>query len=113
MGDPTDHFVRFSKMMVKPTYNFGIYSTGDIYISPYIPITFGNVKKHTIKEYWEAGLKNIWESQLIQKFASAIRSEYDLCKIYPSVYYDDNIKIDLVENSKQEIEEIYYNIFNN
>jgi MoaA/NifB/PqqE/SkfB family radical SAM enzyme len=109
-GDPVDHIIRFSKFITKPTYTYQIYSTGKIGLTPYFPITFGDVKKHCLNDYWEAGLKNIWEYDIVQRLAKQVRSVADMSKIDPPTYFCKDIEIDLIENTSEEIEQItdYY-----
>lgn len=38
-----------------PQFGLEIRADGSLAVSPYLPIYLGNVRKHTIKEYWDAG----------------------------------------------------------
>lgn len=111
-GDPVDHIVRFSKLVTKPTYSFGIHSTGDISVSPYFPLVVGNIMKHSLEEYWAAGLNKIWEYDLVQKIADQIRCVADMGNIKPLSFYEDSLKIDLVEDDETKIQKLVEDIFN-
>jgi len=102
-GDPVDHIIRFSGHMSKPTFSFQIYSTGKIGVSPYFPVTVGDINRHGLKEYWEAGLNKIWETELIQECAIRIRGIETLGNALPPVYFSDGINIDIIDDSPAEI----------
>jgi Fe-coproporphyrin III synthase len=103
-GDPVDHIIRFSKVMTKPTYSLHIGASGNIYVSPYFPVVVGNVKKHSLHEYWEAGLHKVWELRMIQEIAKQVRAVSHLGKISPPAFFSDELTIDIVEDSDEDIE---------
>jgi MoaA/NifB/PqqE/SkfB family radical SAM enzyme len=104
-GDPVDHIIRFSGHISKPTFTFQIYSTGKIGVSPYFPITVGDINHYGLKDYWEAGLNKIWETELIQESARRIRGIETLGNALPPVYFSDGIDIDIIDDSPEEIKE--------
>lgn len=101
-GDPVDHVIRFSNERMHLNPMVGINAYGEIYISPYIPITFGNLRKHTIREYWDAGLSKAWDIQFVKELSQMI---YDIPTLnlksnetsIPRVYYESNFYVDLIE----------------
>lgn len=105
-GDPVDHFIRFSTVYPTPLYCGEITSEGYLRISSYLPLFFGNVLRHTISEYWEAGYKNAWKMEITKTMAGKIRCIEDLAKTHPRVYYDEPVAIDLVDNTPEKIEGI-------
>ncbi|MCI6676421.1 MAG: hypothetical protein MSG78_05920 [Clostridiales bacterium] len=60
------------------TYMMIVKSNGDITMTPYLPIVVGNVREHTLKEYWDAGFKDIWKNESIIKYISTIETITDL-----------------------------------
>jgi len=100
-GDPIDHLIRFGTIFRKPTYTFGIFSNGDINATPYLPIRFGNIKRHTLREYWASGLNKVWENPILQEFASLIRNEYDLGRLSNLANFSEEIFYDLIENNNK------------
>lgn len=109
-GDPIDHLMRFSGgSMVTPT--IGINAYGGITISPYIPIEFGNVRKHKFEEYWEKGLADIWSIPIVNEITAKMKdvSSMDLEIAFPDLpkmYYETNINLDLIESGKERIAEV-------
>lgn len=49
-------------------------ANGDITVSPYIPLVVGNVRRHSIEEYWNAGLSGAWDTPVVRELASRIYS---------------------------------------
>lgn len=93
-GDPLEHLflVRTSRRSYPVVVS--IASNGDIYVTPYLPICVGNVRKYSIKEYWDAGLNKIWRNPEINEMIRNINTIYDLEKdVRP-------IKIDLINEGK-------------
>lgn len=115
-GDPIDHLIRFSGgSMVTPT--IGINAYGGITISPYIPIEFGNVRKHKFKEYWKNGLADIWSIPIVNEITAKMQdvSSMDLEIAFPNLprmYYETNINLDLIELGKECIAEVNMSNFN-
>ncbi|MDR3988170.1 MAG: hypothetical protein Q3W98_08950, partial [Collinsella sp.] len=50
-GDPIDHLVRFPQLQMQFD-QVAIHANGDIVASPYIPLIIGNVRKHSLQEYY-------------------------------------------------------------
>lgn len=86
-GDPIDHLVTWSCKPISKnrfTESISILADGSLTPSVYLPITFGNIRKHTLLEYWEAGLERIWESEdlmtMSQKFTDVMTMEEKVAK---------------------------------
>ena len=75
-GDPIDHLIVFKNHFGSKSYtdSICILSDGSITPSIYLPATFGNLKRHTLSEYWEAGLNKIWKSEEVKKMVSELMS---------------------------------------
>ena len=59
------------------------------------------MKRHTIREYWNAGLGKVWKIPVVRELASYIMTIGDLkyeSEDLPTVFFDDNIEIDLVDD---------------
>lgn len=87
-GDPIDHFSRMTinaKSDVK-TVSLEVKANGNLTISTYIPIVVGNIRKHSIKEYWDAGYKDIWAKDKVVDFVSKIQNIYDINSLTPKPY---------------------------
>jgi MoaA/NifB/PqqE/SkfB family radical SAM enzyme len=114
-GDPIDHLFRSSEIISEFVPYLTVRSNGDIVISPYLPITIGNITAHTVKDYWDAQIWRIWEVSLFKDIASLfvnpnrMTSDY---KIVPRIFYEENIKFDLIDDdllslSMQDVYELY------
>lgn len=105
-GDPLDHLFRCMGLVSEFVPFVTIQVDGSIVVSPYMPISIGNIKKHTIQEYWDAGLWRIWENKCIQQLAGFYDSMSALSRQdvpAPVVYYDSNICFDLIDDRLLEI----------
>ena len=104
-GDPIDHLIRYSEK--KLSLNMcSIRANGDITVSPYIPLIVGNIRKHTLKEYWENGLNSIWDTEVVRFLATRIKSINDMNKMfieYPSLYMGNEIFLDLFEKNLNDV----------
>ena len=98
-GDPVDHIIRYRTILSGVGNNLTIKANGNIVASPYIPISFGNVKKHSLSEYWAAGLCYIWQNPILQNYASNINVLDDIgMKIdgFPILWEEDDLNLDLI-----------------
>ncbi|MEZ0538014.1 radical SAM protein [Caldicellulosiruptoraceae bacterium PP1] len=105
-GDPVDHLIRGNYR--ENGYNpfIGIDAYGYIRISPYLPITFGNIRKHKILDYWNSGLSNVWNLSIVKWISREIRSINDLnlsSKGFKEVYWEKSVDIDLIEEDISKI----------
>ncbi|EHJ01789.1 Radical SAM domain protein [Clostridium sp. DL-VIII] len=103
-GDPLEH-LRFIDGVKKSNIHVAVNAYGDILISPYLPIAFGNVKKASIKQYMDAGLKDVWDNEFLKAIISKIHSvdDMDLSRIgLPEIYLDKNIDLDLLNDNYEE-----------
>lgn len=102
-GDPVDHIIRFSRYLPKPTHLFGIASTGKIMVSPYVPIFVGDINRHRLNQYWEAGLNRIWDMDFLKDRVKHICGIQSLGTALPPIYFKNNAEIDLIDDSPSEI----------
>lgn len=112
-GDPVDHLLRYrdtSFVMDQCT----IHANGDIVVSAYLPLIVGNIRKHSLAEYWDNGLSKIWTYDIVQYLVSKIKSINDMKIISNSIAkinYKDSIVLDLFENDLNDINNIKDIIF--
>jgi Fe-coproporphyrin III synthase len=100
-GDPVDHLIRFSSLLEHCSTFLGIKANGAIDVSPYLPITIGNVRNHKLSEYWDRGLARMWEIKEANKLAQRISSVEDMGKTeidMPNVWYENDIALDLIDD---------------
>lgn len=102
-GDPLMHLI--SGRNNKDTLGYlTINGYGDLLISPYLPVTLGNVRKNSIFQYIDAGILSIWENLFIQKLTLKMDTweNMDLSRIgFPEIFIEDNIDMDLLKNKSE------------
>lgn len=99
-GDPVDHLMRF-----RNTNYFmdqvSVHANGDIVVSAYLPLIVGNIRKHTLEEYWKSGLNTVWGTNIVQYLVSQVQSISDMERItalISDINMDGCLNIDLIEN---------------
>lgn len=104
-GDPIDHLRRFTHMDFGQVSVVEVKSDGSISVSAYLPVKFGNIKKYSLEDYWEAGLGRVWAIPAVRELAEGIQSISDFGvrnENKPLVFFDKDIVIDLVEDKPYE-----------
>lgn len=109
-GDPIDHFISWSNMNDSKnnfTEALSIKADGSITPSIYLPFSFGNVRKHTLNEYWNAGLCRIWEDpfllRLTKKFSSIKYMQEDINSIQKTLIKEKKDDYDIIDNQKKRM----------
>lgn len=100
-GDPVDHLIRFRTLCKHLVQFLGIKANGGIAPSPYLPLVIGNVRKHKLSEYWDAGLGRAWELDIVSNLAGRINCVADYNKSdadVPVVWEDSDIEADLIDD---------------
>lgn len=100
-GDPVDHLIRFPKYNQMCCPHVTIKANGNIVPSMYLPISVGNIKKHTIRDYWDAGLGSIWSNSYLNNISSDILTmeELNLKQLnLPLNFKEDDLDFDIIEN---------------
>lgn len=98
-GDPLAHLYYFSSLE-EPIENIEISAYGDILISPYLPISFGNILNGSITDYLSAGLKEVWKIPLLKKLVHFYKSTECMDISYlglPEIYVDEIVQLDLLQ----------------
>lgn len=105
-GDPVDHLIRFGQFFTMVSHMLHITSDGSLLLSVYLPILLGNLRRHTIEDYWQAGLGSAWQLRLVREMAYRVRSNRDFAAIRPHPFFDAPIDLDLLDHSREEIERL-------
>lgn len=98
-ADPVDHIIR-GKQLGPVNYMTTIRANGDIAVSPYLPLTVGNIRDHSIKQYWDNGLNDIWNFKMIKEMSERVISATNFGNKdgnIPNVWIDEDIKVDLID----------------
>ncbi|MBT9132640.1 MAG: putative mycofactocin radical SAM maturase MftC [Syntrophomonadaceae bacterium] len=105
-GDPVDHLIRFSTLLSEFVPYVDIKSDGSVGVSSYLPLYIGNIRRHSLGEYWEAGLGRVWSLSFIKKIAGYMVSGADFYRPdlpIPLVFYDTPVHLDLIDDRLFEI----------
>lgn len=97
-GDPLDHISRMpaNNKNKMNTYSAEIRSDGKLLVCNYLPIVVGDLRKHTLKEYWNAGYSEVWGNKKVVSYFSNIYSTEQLGNFVPEPYTGKDIVIDLI-----------------
>lgn len=99
-GDPIDHLLRYSDSNYFLDQAI-VHANGDIVVSAYIPLVVGNIRKHSLNEYWENGLNKIWSRKVVKELVSRVQSIPDmeiLTNSIADINMDSGIYLDLMES---------------
>ncbi|BDU83775.1 radical SAM protein [Clostridium perfringens] len=102
-GDPLQHIIGGRHEIPKINY-LTISAYGDLLVSPYLPITFGNIRRHSIKEYINKGLLNVWNFEFLRKLSKLIDSTEtldisDTNSNIPPIFSGNDIDFDIIDNN--------------
>ena len=104
-GDPISHLSLYSTNKTSLKY-IHISAYGDILISPYLPLKIGNIKHHSIHEYFDAGLSNILNNNFVQLLSGVItdpsKMNEQITKNFPHIFTGNDIHLDLIEDDMEE-----------
>jgi MoaA/NifB/PqqE/SkfB family radical SAM enzyme len=98
-GDPLDHLTRMpenSKNSMN-TYSVEIRSDGKLLLCNYLPVVVGDLKKHSLKEYWYAGYNNIWGNESLKPYIENYYSTEQFCSFDPEPYTGKDVVYDLID----------------
>lgn len=112
-GDPVDHLIRYRKKNLMMT-NMVIRSNGELIADPYLPIVFGNLRKHSIIDYWKSGLNSIWNSEIVKKINEKIicMSEMDMqTNELPEVFKHGDVYVDIIDDDFNAVSQKLINSF--
>lgn len=104
-GDPVDHIIRFANSDYCMD-QINIRANGDIVPSAYLPLVVGNIRKHTLLEYWDAGLGEVWQKNVVRYMAQQLRSVRDMESLsskYTDINMGDDFFIDLIDNNLDDL----------
>lgn len=98
-GDPIDHLYRMPEnyKYSMNSYSMEIRADGKLTVSTYLPIVVGDVRKHTLKEYWFGGYNNIWGNEKVMALIGNIYSTEQFSEYNPEPYTGKDVAIDLLK----------------
>lgn len=101
-GDPLDHMRRnpINAKFGLRTYMMEIAADGSLPLTPYLPISAGNLRGGALEEYWAAGCDRMWGDPRFTRYTDQIHNIYDLETFEPQPYSGETITIDLLEKKQ-------------
>lgn len=100
-GDPIEHLSIISTGQGNLNY-FQINAYGDIILSPYLPLKFGNIKNHTISEYLNSGLSDMLSNPFVMAIAvlinDASKMSKEITSKLPAIFSGNDIVLDLLHD---------------
>lgn len=91
--DPLEHITLFINNKVAKTAVFEIRSNGDIVVSSYLPIIYGNVLKSDMVSLWRSGLKDVWRDSRVVEVANKIKTLDDFLGLVPKPWNNEDIDV--------------------
>ena len=104
-GDPVDHLIKFRNVN-NLLDQLTIHANGDIVVSAYLPLVVGNIRRYSLKEYWDRGLNRVWSTKIVQFLVSkmlSIKEMEEITNIISDINMDSVLYIDLIENDLDDI----------
>lgn len=108
-GDPLQHIVGGRSEIPKINYlTIGAY--GDLLVSPYLPVIFGNIRRHSIEEYINAGLLDVWNFEFLRRLSKSIVSTEtldisDINSSIPAIFTGNDIDFDIIDNDTRILDD--------
>lgn len=105
-GDPTEHLREKGRKAAANYSTIEITGYGKLVSSPYIPLEIGDLKKHSLIEYWNNDFNKIPEKKLISSlYDLVLNSENmdvkDVDKKCPRNYYERSIYVDWIDDREK------------
>lgn len=99
-GDPIDHLIRFP-INIENNVTMTIKANGNIAPSVYLPLSLGNVRKHSVIDYWNGGLYKAWTLDIVKDMAEKYTSVLEMGDekdSMPTAFLEEDIYYDIIEN---------------
>lgn len=106
-GDPLQHIIGTRTEQCELDF-ITLSAYGDLLISPYLPISFGNLKRHTLIDYINAGFFTKWNTEFVTKIMDLVNTPETLDvstvnKKMPAIFSGNNINLDIIENDIENL----------
>ena len=101
-GDPLEHIALPVFENREIALSLEVRSNGDIGPSIYMPISVGNIRKHTLKEYWDNGFNFIWRRPEVLEMAKKYLTVSDFKDVKLKAWTDERKYIDIIEEQKED-----------
>ena len=75
---------------------------GQLIVSPYLPLVVGDLRKHSLEEYIEKGLLDVWKDDRVKKMGEMIAeaNKMDVSERFdmPEIFTENDIVYDVIEH---------------
>ena len=96
-GDPLEHiYLAQHKPRIQPII-MEIRANGDLGVSVYLPISVGNIRRHSLQEYWNGGYNQIWGNEDVLNLAKELKTIEDFKKLSLQTWSSKRKTIDILE----------------
>lgn len=97
-GDPIEHVRTRPEAAAQGISSqvLDIRANGDIVISPYLPLAAGNVSRHSLAEYWQAGFDRIWTNEKYTCCTGTVHNLFDVASYKERLGTGDSQMLDLL-----------------
>jgi MoaA/NifB/PqqE/SkfB family radical SAM enzyme len=93
-GDPLEHLHLFPNNTAK-LFILELHSNGNVGISAYLPLVFGNALTTPLRVLWEQGLKDVWRHPIVKRYAEQLVDLEDLEFQEPLPWKGEHLYVDL------------------
>ncbi|MBQ3602729.1 MAG: radical SAM protein [Clostridia bacterium] len=104
-GDPIEHLFAYCSGFSGLKF-IEISAYGDLLISPYLPLKLGNITRHNIFDYINAGLTDVLNNDFIRLITSLItdaaKMDEQSRKVLPEIFTGNDISIDIIDENFSE-----------
>jgi MoaA/NifB/PqqE/SkfB family radical SAM enzyme len=96
-GDPMHHIYNFTAPANRmKTYSVEIRPDGLVAVTAYMPLVVGDLRKHRLKEYWQAGLDRVWKHPAVLSWAADLRCLMDMKDQDKQPWNNEDVHIPLI-----------------
>lgn len=93
--DPLENIAPSDSMSAR---SMCVFADGSLAASIYLPIAVGNVRRHSLREYWYGGYSDLWHHPRLAKYAAPLTNLSALDELDPPPQGDERIELDILED---------------
>ena len=101
-GDPLEHIWYYTETEAMPDFA-SIQTNGWYEASPYIPVQFCDLTKHSLKEAFVKARKSVWSIKIMRTMAKTLSTLNGMSTLKPRIYFEDPILIDCFDEAHWEL----------
>ena len=93
--DPLANMVPSKRELPKAV---SLFADGSIAASIYLPITLGNTRRHSLREYWFGGYSDAWEIPRLKEYIAPLTNLSGFDELDPPPHAGQSIDLDILED---------------